>query len=309
MTNTVCTIYKDSNLNENIKQITIAVKHKGKWLFIKHKNSIGYELVSGIVKYSEPIETAVKRELYLKTGIVAADIYFVATYSVSTGYGKFGKNGRKTSYGKLFFAECNCLGKAKNQETTDSLYFSETELPDNQYAFPNVSAVLMKKIKSFYSSGEMQKQIPFAYEKLCGAVTFYKDENVPKYLLIKNLSGHIGFPKGHCENGESEFDTAKREVFEETGLSPVIFSKFKHTFSYVAPGEKKIGENRVLLHKRAVYFVAEFTKDDIQNIHIQEEEVLNWWLVPYQEAYRLLNKNNDKRLLELANRWIEQNSQ
>ena len=62
-----------------------------------------------------------------------------------------------------------------------------------------------------------------------------------------------------------------------------------------------------LLHKTAVYFIANFPTEDIPNIKIQEEEVLNWWFVPYQEAIRLLNKNTDRRLLELANRWIEQN--
>ena len=34
-------------------------------------------------------------------------------------------------------------------------------------------------------------------------------------FLIKNNSGHIGFPKGHIEYGENERETALAEVFEE----------------------------------------------------------------------------------------------
>ena len=47
-----------------------------------------------------------------------------------------------------------------------------------------------------------------AFEKLCGAVTYCRENGIIKYILIKNLSGHIGFPKGHSENGESEQQTA-----------------------------------------------------------------------------------------------------
>lgn len=61
------------------------------------------------------------------------------------------------------------------------------------------------------------------------------------------------------------------------------------------------------MHKLAVYFAARFTPEEIPQITIQEEEVLKWWFVPYDEAMKLLNKNADKRMLELANRWIEQN--
>ena len=59
------------------------------------------------------------------------------------------------------------------------------------------------------------------------------------------------------------------------------------------------------MHKLAVYFAARFTSDKIPQIKIQEEEVLEWWIVP--DAMKLLNKNADRRMLELANHWIEQN--
>ena len=52
------------------------------------------------------------------------------------------------------------------------------------------------------------------YEKTCGAVMYTGDGDERRYFLIKNNSGHIGFPKGHIEYGESERETALREVFE-----------------------------------------------------------------------------------------------
>lgn len=39
------------------------------------------------------------------------------------------------------------------------------------------------------------------YEKSCGAVVFIRMNNEIQYLLIRNLTGIYGFPKGHVEQG------------------------------------------------------------------------------------------------------------
>lgn len=304
--NTFCTVYKDSVFTHEIKYITTAVRYQGKWLFLKSDNVPGYRMISGAIKRSETPELTVRRELYNKAGIVAGRIYEVATYSLSTGYGKPCGTGRNVSYGKLYYTECVCLGKMPH-ESSQKAELIEGDIADSHFTNPNACGPLMRKIKSWLASGEEEKIMPFTFEKLCGAVTYCNDNGVIKYILIKNLSGHIGFPKGHAESGESELDTAKREVFEETGLKPQIMTEFRHCFGYAAPGIMLSNNRKPLLHKTAVYFIANFPTEDIPNIKIQEEEVLNWWFVPYQEAIRLLNKNTDRRLLELANRWIEQN--
>ena len=56
-------------------------------------------------------------------------------------------------------------------------------------------------------------------EKSCGAVVFRKSASKLEFIAVKSkANGHWGFPKGHVETGESEAETAIREVFEETGL-------------------------------------------------------------------------------------------
>ena len=59
------------------------------------------------------------------------------------------------------------------------------------------------------------------YEKSCGAVIFDGD----KVLVIQQVKGHWGFPKGHVENGETEIETALREIKEETNLDVEIISR------------------------------------------------------------------------------------
>ena len=51
-------------------------------------------------------------------------------------------------------------------------------------------------------------------EKSCGAVVWQEDPaGRPQVLLIRHQNGeHWAFPKGHVEKGETEADTARREI-------------------------------------------------------------------------------------------------
>lgn len=60
------------------------------------------------------------------------------------------------------------------------------------------------------------------------------------FLVVKNKNGrHWGFPKGHMEYGESERQTALREVLEETGLKVEILPGFRETCEYCPYGSIK----------------------------------------------------------------------
>lgn len=46
-----------------------------------------------------------------------------------------------------------------------------------------------------------------------------KSSSSGKYLLVKGFTGKWSFPKGHREENETPHDCAKREIYEETGLT------------------------------------------------------------------------------------------
>ncbi|MFW6014196.1 MAG: NUDIX domain-containing protein [Candidatus Nanoarchaeia archaeon] len=52
-------------------------------------------------------------------------------------------------------------------------------------------------------------------EKTSAGCIVLSDESV---LIVKNKKISCSFPKGHIKEGESYFDCAQRELFEETGL-------------------------------------------------------------------------------------------
>ena len=45
--------------------------------------------------------------------------------------------------------------------------------------------------------------------------------------MVKQLLGHWGFPKGHIEKDETEYETALREVKEETNIDARIIDGFR----------------------------------------------------------------------------------
>ncbi len=70
-------------------------------------------------------------------------------------------------------------------------------------------------------------------ETSAGAVIFRKEDNQTLYLLLHYEAGHWDLPKGHIEANETEIETAKREVEEETGLQDIeIIDGFKEWIKY-----------------------------------------------------------------------------
>lgn len=125
------------------------------------------------------------------------------------------------------------------------------------------------------------------YEKTCGGVIYTLKDKEPYFLIIENKnSGHIGFPKGHVELGEMEKQTAVREIFEETALKLFLKQNFRSEYRYTLSGTIK---------KRCVYFLAEFSGN--VNPVFSESEVSNSWLLPYNQAVRILNYPQDKIIL------------
>jgi bis(5'-nucleosidyl)-tetraphosphatase len=105
----------------------------------------------------------------------------------------------------------------------------------------------------------------------CGAVVFKRVDGRILYLLLRSAkSGHWTPPKGHAEQGETEEDTARREVLEEAGLSQCR----------PAPGFRKVlrypvrsGRRDVM--KEAVYFLWEAESPQARLSH--EHTEMGWY--------------------------------
>ena len=66
-------------------------------------------------------------------------------------------------------------------------------------------------------------------EKSCGCIIFNEKGEI---LLLHQNAGHWGLPKGHVEEGETEEQTAIREVKEETNIDVIINANYRYSMVY-----------------------------------------------------------------------------
>ena len=127
------------------------------------------------------------------------------------------------------------------------------------------------------------------YEKSCGALVLRREgENFFVLMIRHKAGGHRSFPKGHMEAGETEHETALREVMEETSSKIAILSDFRATVNYSPmPG----------VMKEVVYFLG-FTTDP--RITAREGEIAEVEWIPLEEAEHCLTYENDKTVLRAA---------
>ena len=120
--------------------------------------------------------------------------------------------------------------------------------------------------------------------------------NNGKYLLLHYEEGHWDFPKGHIEKGETEEQTVKREIEEETGIKGIKFVEgFKEKISYFFKFEGKT------IHKDVIFYLV---KTQEEKVKLSFEHIGYEWL-PYKEAYDKLTYKNAKGILEKANKFLK----
>lgn len=136
-------------------------------------------------------------------------------------------------------------------------------------------------------------------EVSCGAVVFTMTEDGLRYLLVQEKEGFWVFPKGHMEEGETEKDTADREIREETGLSVRFIEGFRAVDEHNLAREGH--PERV---KRTVYFLAAYEN---QAFRPQEKEISRIALMDYAEAMAAFRFDSFKEILAKANTFLQQN--
>ena len=128
-------------------------------------------------------------------------------------------------------------------------------------------------------------------EKSCGCVVF----NDHKVLVIKQLNGDYGFPKGHIDFGETEIECAMRETYEETGIKANILCDKRFLISYYV-------HNNIL--KEAIYFISSLSGSD--KITIQEDEIEECFWIDCDKVYYILCHDNLKKIwLEIYSKYRE----
>ncbi len=130
-----------------------------------------------------------------------------------------------------------------------------------------------------------------------GVVPVMKVEGEWRVFLIHQISRKGDrfwtFPKGHPEAGESEVETALRELREETGISAVKLAE-NHTFtnSYTFTAEE------AQIEKTVLYYLG-YVTDEASTIQATEVAEAGWFAFMEAEA-KLAHESNKKILKEVS---------
>ena len=120
-------------------------------------------------------------------------------------------------------------------------------------------------------------------EKSCGCIIL---KNKKVLLVYEKNRNFWGFPKGHMENGETEIETALREVKEEVGLDVEIDKDRRYTLNYIIRDE---------IDKTTILYIAKAKNDEII---IQENEIENIRWCSFEEALNTLTFDNWKEMFK-----------
>ncbi|MFA4855880.1 MAG: NUDIX domain-containing protein [archaeon] len=135
-------------------------------------------------------------------------------------------------------------------------------------------------------------------EKSVGCALFRIGGNVPEFLLLHYKAGHWGFPKGHVEQGETEEQTMRREVCEETTIEQIkIIPGFRQETKYFF----RRGNETVF--KEVSFYLVEALGGNVKISH--EHKGFEW--LSFEKALERLTFENTKNVLEKARGFMQSN--
>ncbi|OHA64364.1 MAG: hypothetical protein A2842_00545 [Candidatus Wildermuthbacteria bacterium RIFCSPHIGHO2_01_FULL_48_25] len=138
-------------------------------------------------------------------------------------------------------------------------------------------------------------------ELSAGSLVFRVEDAKPFFLLLhypgrrRSGKGYWDFPKGHVEGQETEEQTVRREVAEETGIHDLEFKRgFRQTIRYFFQTQ----EGRIF--KVVIFYLAQTKTKDVK---VSFEHTGYQWAT-FGEAMSQLKFNNAKILLNKANQFL-----
>jgi len=132
-------------------------------------------------------------------------------------------------------------------------------------------------------------------EKSCGVIVFHGTPK--KFLLLHHGKAHWDFPKGHVEGKETEIETLRRELKEETGIEtiklvPGYRKKIRYFFT-------SLGET---IAKTVFFYLAETFDEKVKLSH--EHSGYEW--LEFEDALEKLSFENTRKLLREAKEVLNQ---
>ncbi|EKD23877.1 MAG: hypothetical protein ACD_81C00160G0001 [uncultured bacterium] len=137
-----------------------------------------------------------------------------------------------------------------------------------------------------------------------GIIAYRKTAEGPRFLILYHGHNYWNFPKGKIESEEKSFQTAVREVREETGLTR---NDLRFDESFKTSENFTFWRNKEKIYKTIVFYLAETTQQRIKlpeqtDAEGEKHEGYGWFT--YKEALKVLVKEDSQRVLKQAHNFL-----
>ncbi|HER07901.1 MAG TPA: NUDIX domain-containing protein [Bacteroides sp.] len=125
--------------DRKLTYVVIGARYRDRWLFVRHRERITWEMPAGHIEPGETPGEAAERELREETGAVDFTLVHLSDYSVTPG--------RKTEFGRLYAADIEMLEDHLAFET------EEVRLTDSLPAaltYREVQTVLFNRVADYF---------------------------------------------------------------------------------------------------------------------------------------------------------------
>ncbi|MCL2488856.1 MAG: NUDIX domain-containing protein [Oscillospiraceae bacterium] len=119
--------------------VVIAVRHDGRWVWVRHKDRKTFEIPGGHIEPGETPVAAARRELFEETGALEPEITFVGYYTVSPRTGP-------PDGGRLYYAKVDIFGPLPEYEIAERTAL--TGLPEAM-TWPEIQPALLKRAENW----------------------------------------------------------------------------------------------------------------------------------------------------------------
>ena len=117
--------------DSELTYVVMGARYLGKWIFVRHRERLSWELPAGHIEPGEEPDKAAVRELYEEAGVINSSLKVVSDYSVTLD--------RKLAFGRLYYAEVKEMELLPDHEIEEIIFSSE--LPSH-LTYPEVQTLL-----------------------------------------------------------------------------------------------------------------------------------------------------------------------
>jgi 8-oxo-dGTP diphosphatase len=119
-----------------LKYVIIITKFRGKWVFVRNRQRVTWEIPGGHIEPDETPDYAASRELMEETGALEFNIHAVSDYSVEI-------EGINTT-GRLYYAQITKMGNLPEYEIAEVILLDQ--LPE-KLTYPLIQPILFESVK------------------------------------------------------------------------------------------------------------------------------------------------------------------